>query len=302
MALCAFLKILTTLGNKTQQVLIFTQRAWNIVRKLLALIGQERLQITIHGIQAHQAWNKIGLGWVVIRAALSIQTGKAMKSLEEYLERTESAAIKLFDGIDSYIKILRDSPKPIFTFSGNIADLEADSKIREQAYDVWKSKNEEVKLSLGAQRDFLAESFALATLCGSILQIAAMGIQWFSVNKEIPEDLPEELKSCLREPNSKLTKFCVGRRIHTVPSGLVIYAGRNQYNHMNDKKLTPLNTTIFNLLAHSDEDTTEQFSKDPAFDLENSVLDNRSSNITTILEWENYESYYADMHSLIVAA
>lgn len=252
MALCAFLKILTTLGKKTQQVLISTQRVWNIVSKLLALIGQERLQIAIHGIQAHQARNKVDLGWVTIHVVLNIQTVKIMNSSEEYLNRTESAVIKLFDGIDSYIKILRDSPKPIFTFGGSIADFKDDRKTRQQAYDDWKSRNEEaIKLSLEVQRDFLTESFALATLCGSVLQIAAMGIQWFSINEEIPEDLPEELKSLLTKSKGKLAKFCIGRRVRTVPIGLVIYAGRNQYNHMDDEKLSKLNTNIFNLLQQS---------------------------------------------------
>ena len=87
-----------------------------------------------------------------------------------------------------------------------------------------------------------------------------------------------------------------------MPIGLVIYAGHNQYNHMDDEKLSALNTTIFNLLACSYEGATEQSSKDPAFDLENPVLINLSSNITTLLEWQNYESYYVDMLHLIVAA
>lgn len=90
--------------------------------------------------------------------------------------------------------------------------------------------------------------------------------------------------------------------MRTVPIGLVIYAGRNQYNHMDDEKLSALNTTIFNLLASSYEGATEHSSKEPAYDLENVVLINFSSNITALLEWKNYESYYADMHSLIVAA
>ena len=227
----------------------------------------------------------------------------SLNSLEEYLNRTESAVRKLFDGIDSYIKILRNSPKPIFTYRSSSADIETDQKSREQAYENWKSSNEEeIKSSLRAQRDFWEESFALATLCGSVLQIAAMGIQWFSLNQEIPEDLPEELQSLLTKSKNKLAKFCIGRRVRTVPIGLVIYAGRNQYNHMDDENLSPLNTTIFNLIGCSYQSAIEQSSKDPAFDLDNAVLINFSSNITALLEWRNYESYYTDMHSLIVAA
>lgn len=130
-----------------------------------------------------------------------------------------------------------------------------------------------------------------------------MGIQWFSENEKISEDLPKALHPLIKS-KQKLIKFCIGRKVRNVPIGLLIYAGRNQYNHMDDKeKLSGLNTTIFNLLASGYEGATEQFPKDPAFNLENALLiNNFSNNITTLLKWINYESYYADMHSLIVAA
>jgi hypothetical protein len=217
-----------------------------------------------------------------------------MNSGEEYLKRTESAVIKILDGIDSYIQILRDSKLPIYI--GNARD----TLNQRPAYQNWVAANQaEIQLSLKAQKEFSAESFALATLCGSLLQIAAMGIQCFSENEEIPENLPESLYSLLK-PKSKITKFCIGRRIRSVPIGLAIYAGRNQFNHMDDDELREPNVTIFNLLAQNYAGTTEQFSKDPAFDLKNGILTNFASNITGLLKWRDYESYYSDMYSLIV--
>jgi hypothetical protein len=71
---------------------------------------------------------------------------------------------------------------------------------------------------------------------------------------------------------------------------------------MDDDELREPSKTIFNLLAHSYAGVTEQSPRDPAFDLENGMLINFSSNITALLEWRNYESYYADMKSLIAAA
>jgi len=246
-----------------------------------------------------------------------------MNSLEEYLDRTESAVIKLFDAIDSYIAILRNSPKPSFISGGNVTDFETNRNKREKSYDAWKAKNREIiNLSLEVQRDFIADSFALSTLCGSVLQIASMGIQWFSENEDIPEDLPEELKPLLEDSKSQIIKFCIGRRIRKMPFGLIIYAGRNQYNHMNHEKLSKLNTTIFCLIAnnwkealehydeleeweylseckHAFENSFEKSFQDPAFDLGNTASINLSSNITNLLGWNNYESYCADMHSLI---
>jgi hypothetical protein len=219
-----------------------------------------------------------------------------MESAEEYLKQTESAVTKIIEGIDSYLKILRDSPPPIYV--GNSGDTLNQRPI----YKDWVAANRvPIQSSLKAQREFSAESFALATLCGSLLQIAAMGIQWFSENEDISEDLPKDLRSLLMK-SKKLIKFCIGRRVRSLPIGLIIYAGRNQYNHMDDEKLSELNTTIFNLLAYSYDGATEQSPKNPAFDLKNEVLTNFSSNITALLEWRSYELYYKDMNSLIVAA
>lgn len=219
-----------------------------------------------------------------------------MNSAEEYLKQTESAAVKIFEGIDAYFKILQNSPPPIY-----IGDA-GDTLNQRPTYKNWVAANRgAIQSSLKAQREFSAESFALSTLCGSLLQIAAMGIQWFSKNEEIPEFLPEALYSLMQSKN-KLIKFCIGRKVRHVPIGFLIYAGRNQSNHLDDKKLSALNTTIFNLLALGYEDATEQSPKDPAFDLENAILINFSSNITGLLGWRDYKSYYADMYSLIVAA
>jgi hypothetical protein len=218
-----------------------------------------------------------------------------MNSAEEYLKRTESAVITIFGGIDLYLNILRNGLPPIYI--GNAGDTLS----QRPAYKNWVDANKNaIQSSFKAQREFSAESFALATLCGSLIQIAAMGLQWFSENEEIPEDLPEALRSSIK-PKSKPVKFCIGRRVRNLPIGLIIYAGRNQFNHMDDEELREPNKTIFNLLAHNYDGATEQSPGDPAFDLENGVLINFSGNITALLDWRNYESYYLDMKSLITA-
>lgn len=217
-----------------------------------------------------------------------------MDSAEEYIKKTESAVTKLLEGINSYSQILRDSPPPIYI--GNSGD----TLNQRPVYKDWVTENTAaIQSSRKAQRELSAEAFALATLCGSLLQIAAMGIQWFSENEKIPEDLPETLRPLLK---GKSKKFCIGHRVRSLPIGLVIFAGRNQFNHMDDDELREPNKTIFKILESNYAGATEQSPKDPAFDLENERLISFSSNITALLEWRNYESYYSDMHSLIVAA
>ncbi|MBD2536023.1 hypothetical protein H6G97_44560 [Nostoc flagelliforme FACHB-838] len=222
-----------------------------------------------------------------------------MESSEEYLRATKSAVLKLFDGINSYNEIFLKKPIPIFNFSSNLTDSAAILEARRQAYDNWLLENETaIKLLLQAQKEYFAESFAIAALCGSLLQIASMGIQLFSTNEEIAEDLPEILRSVIK-PKSKVARFCIGRRVRNVPIGLIIYAGRNQFNHIDEEKLSGVNTTIFNLIA-SYYDEQDQFFRDLAFDIESRLIINFSTNILGLIGWKSYESYDSDMRSLLI--
>jgi len=214
-----------------------------------------------------------------------------MTDLEEYLKQTESAVVKLFEGIDSYLKIVKVSPSIIYL--GNAEDSDARQN--------WLDNNKVIiQASIKSQKEFFAESFALAIMCGSLLQIAAMGIQLFSKNTNIPKELPTNVRSLINSKSNSV-KFCIGRLVSNLPIGLIIYAGRNQYNHMDTAELNGLNKIIFSHLAENYDTDTEECFKDPAFDLDNTVLINFSSNITALLGWRNYESYYSDMKSLIVS-
>ena len=210
-----------------------------------------------------------------------------MNSLEQYIDQTKSAVLILFKGINSYIEILHNSPLPVY-----IGDS-GDKKARKPNYTNWLSINESrIKSSLDAQRKFSAENFALSILCGSLLQIAYKGIELFSTNNIIPKNLSKELLPYVK--SSKTIKFCIGNKLHNVEKGLVIYAGRNQYNHFNDTNLSELNRNIFRLIANQDSSF-----EDPAFDLENEHLISYAANILALLEWNSYESYVKDMFAII---
>ena len=152
-----------------------------------------------------------------------------------------------------------------------------------------------MRLSLKAQREFSAEDFALATLCGCVLQIAAMGITWFSKNTAVPSDFAQVLT-----PSSKAIPFCIGRRLRTVPIGLIVYAGRNQFAHLDEKKeLREPNVTVFERLATQHGCSTDTPFRDPAYDLKNGRLVNFSSNLITLLDWRSYDDYAKDMSEII---
>jgi hypothetical protein len=212
-----------------------------------------------------------------------------MDSIKEYLSKTESASKILFGGIDSYLDILRETPSPVFV----PGSFEEEGWKKED--EKWQCKNkEEIRVSIEAQNRFVDEFFAMSTLCSSLLQIAAMAIQKYSTNSDVPDNFAEVIKTA-----SKPAKFCVGRLKRGIPIGLIIYAGRNQFNHLDEDKLREPNTTIFEKLSQI-EDLSNKGAhyKDPAFDLNNALLASYASNIIIILGWHSYEDYSKDILGL----
>ena len=208
-----------------------------------------------------------------------------MNIINEYVKKTESAVLNLFDGIDSYSAILREALIPVFSSA-----FKDETSYREKA-EIWYDQNEiSIAESLQSQRQFAAEIFALSTLCGALLQIAFMAFQLFSKNQNVPKEFKHLIKT-----GNKRSSFCIGRLVRKVPLGLVVYAGRNQHNHMDDKTLREPNLTIFKILSENIELKSNKDLIDPAFDLKNTNILSFSANITAILGWRQYEFYKADL-------
>lgn len=210
-----------------------------------------------------------------------------MNRAADYLDRTESAARHLLNGLDGYRAILRRAP--VLVQCGGYASREE----HDAAIDQWLETNESgLEARRFVEREYLAEHNALAALCGSLLQLSVMTVQLFSNNKEVPESVRDII-----QPGKKAATFSLGREIRTVSIGLVIYAGRNQYNHFDEGTLREPNSAIFERLA-----TCGGYGeriRDPAFDLQNESLRNYAPNIVGLLEWRGYDAYRADMESLL---
>ena len=212
-----------------------------------------------------------------------------MQSASEYINKTESALRKLFEGIDSYIEILRKEPTTCFISSSE------DEAVRDTQRKMWLENNKEViAASLQAQRNFVAESFAQATLCGAVLQVAAKALEIYSMNNVIPLQWQGVIK-----PGSKAVPFCVGRSVRGIPLGLVIYSARNQHTHFEDEALREPNNSIFEQLAINHGYSSETPFRDPAFDLNNPLIRSFSSNVMALLEWRTYDDYEKDMNVLL---
>ena len=148
--------------------------------------------------------------------------------------------------------------------------------------------------SFADQREFVAESFAQTVLCGAVLQVAAKAIEMYSVNAIIPPEW-----QAVASKDKKVVKFCYGRPVRGIPLGLIIYAGRNQHTHFEDKKLREPNKTVFERLATRNSNAAEAQYCDPAFDLANDRLISFTSNIMSLFEWNTYEAYNQDIRPML---
>jgi hypothetical protein len=210
-----------------------------------------------------------------------------MQSATEYLDRTESAVRLLFTGVDSYVRLIRDATGVVFVTS------EPYGPKQEAEFAAWQTQNtQRLAAAREAERRFLAESFALDTLCGSILQVADKALELYSFNQTIPSGLPSTLK-----PHH--AKFCVGRTIRTLPLGLTVYAARNQHTQFNDEALREPGKSIFHQLATAHGYCHGQEIVDPMFDLDNQNRLSFASNVTGLIGWRSYDAYLADMRFML---
>lgn len=206
-----------------------------------------------------------------------------MNTAAEYLEKTESATRHLFTAIEEYLGKLREGVVSVQLPFGSG---------QRAIYQEWRQTNlEDLEHAQNARRDFRAESFALSTICGAVLQIAAKGLEVYSKNTNI-----HAVPSKLVKQNQ--AKYCVGREIQGIPLGLIIYAGRNQHTHFDEENLTKLNSYVFQVLASNPN--SKEKTKHPAFDLTAGEKTSRAYHITALINWRSFEQYQDDMRCLLL--
>lgn len=212
-----------------------------------------------------------------------------METLGEYLAKTRSAVQHLFAAIDAYRSVLEKVHAPIFMSSTH------DEQEREKELDAWLARHADaIQVAREAERRYFDESFALATICGALLQVADKAFECFSTHAAIPD----AWAGLVTEHSAR---YCVGRVVRNVPVGLIVLAGRNQHMHFDDEKPRKLTEAVFDRLAICHGRNTDPEIRDPAFDLRNDRLVSYAHNITAILKWDSYEAYEADLRGAIHA-
>jgi hypothetical protein len=96
-----------------------------------------------------------------------------MQSAAEYLEKARSAPSLLFEGVDTYLAMLRDHDTTFVSSYMSAGDFQ------EQHDALYKANQSKIQTALEAQKKYLGEGFAQATLCGAILQRAAKAIECY---------------------------------------------------------------------------------------------------------------------------
>ncbi len=196
---------------------------------------------------------------------------------QSYLTSTEPAVQHLFKGLNSYDAMKLPSITQYVDETGLV-----------------KMTKEENDIFLKAYQHSFALEFARATLAGSILQVAYLGLKQYSAGLE-------DTTICAKfniQRGSSVEKFCRGRRVHEIPIGLLIYAGRVQYNHWEDgEPIGAAAKSVFRelILAYYNDLTF-----DMAYELSYPSPRPVSHYIVRLeLKWRTYEDYLSDMKTLL---
>jgi hypothetical protein len=201
----------------------------------------------------------------------------------QYLEKTRSGVGYLFDAIESYRDILTVTNNAAFegVFCSEIEFREA--------RELWRKENaEQIKSSLMAQRQYIAEMFSISV----IIAIAEKCIELYSKN----EILAKELRFPL---HPKKAKYCVGREINGIPLGLVLHAARNQHFHYESEKNHSPVPEVFEALSRRTAISTNDTYQDPAFQIDSDTKGIMAANVLVLIGWRNAKDYFDEMASIL---
>lgn len=148
-------------------------------------------------------------------------------SLDEYLKSMEPAVRAQFELLNWYYALT--TPPPLVTDETGLVQ--------------WTEENRKWFERINEIGDL---EYAKAMLCGGIAQVAYIAIKEYSQNDSVDESDATDFSISSQAP---AVKFCIGRRVHGIPLGLLVYAARIQYNHWEDGTPTnPVAEAVFRKL------------------------------------------------------
>jgi len=208
------------------------------------------------------------------------------KSADQYFEDTEHAVKHAYAGLGScwrHVEEARKDMPPPIKKDGMLHYLPPETP----------EEKARLERSLASYKKYFELKISEAMFAGFILEAAYMAIMLYSRNTSIPASCAAFVKASQR----KVLRFCIGRERHGVPTGLIVYAGRNQYAHWDEKEPHKATRRVFSALDRSFNDNP--FS-DLAFDLGNPTINIYAGEVLlTALGWTTYDTYLAEMKELL---
>ena len=192
-------------------------------------------------------------------------------SIKKFLKETEPAVKHMFAALDHYNGL--NPPRKEYYKKNGCA----------------QARKEVIKFM---ERNITAMGLdmAKATLCGAIVQVAYSAINQFSKNGEIPDSFD---RFEFPKDNEK-AKFYIGREVHGLPLGLLIFAAREQYS--NWEQGSPSNPTAKGVFEHLRSARKSDIWQDLLYELDWPVKRPVAHYIIQKeLKWLSYDDYISDI-------
>jgi hypothetical protein len=206
----------------------------------------------------------------------------------DYLIRTENAVRVLLQEAAFYKATIR-------SIQDTVSRSDTAPEMTTAFGDWWMKNKNDKNAILKAHREYSTEAFTGGILAGSVLKIAAHVIEFYSGSTTVPDEWKKLFKRRILPD-----RFFVGRTIHTVPVGLIIYCGLNQYINTPSRLIEEINQEVFGRLGASGG----QFEFLAFVDRSNSYRSLHSeylaANVLDVLGWSDYNAYIEDMQQILI--
>jgi hypothetical protein len=213
----------------------------------------------------------------------------APKTAEDYFQRTEHAVKYAYTGLAScwsYVEEAEKHARPPVIKEGMAHYLPTETP----------EEKAQLERSLAAYRKYFELKISEAMFAGSVLEAAFMAIKLYSRSTSIPASCA----SFVKPSQTTVLPFCIGAERYGIPTGLIVYAGRNQYAHWGDDEFHDVTRAVFAALNRAYMDNMWA---DLAFDLSNPTINIYAGEVLfTALGWRSYDTYLVEMQKLLPSA
>ena len=203
----------------------------------------------------------------------------ALRDSGEYFRQTEHAVKHLYAGLDSCWQYYQQALQHW--------------DIRQVGQPMTPERKAALDYYLERAGKYFDLKFSEAMFAGAILQVAYIAIRIYSRNTSIPVNCSGFVRPCQKSA----IPFCIGKEQQGIPTGLIVYAARNQYSHWDDEQAHEITKKVFDALSAA---FSQDVLSDLAFELSNPTIKVYANEVLLVaLGWESYATYLKEMKLLL---